>query len=58
MIDVIVTVRDAVFVAMMAWTGIEDDAAAPWASARDRDHDRTRQPPIEKQVGRPVISWT
>lgn len=57
MIEVIVTVRDAVFAAMMAWTGIEGGDAAPGAGPKDREHDRAKPPPIEKQVERPVIRW-
>jgi hypothetical protein len=57
MIEVIVSVRDAVFAALMAWGGVgaADDAATPGPKAHTQHRDKP--PPIEKQVERPVIRW-
>jgi len=48
MIEVIVNVRDAVFAALVAWTGVGD--AEPAKPAKDMDMKRGKPAPIEKPV--------
>jgi len=52
MIEVIVTFRDAVFAALVAWTGVTE-AEAPKA-AKDKDQMRGKPAPIEKPVEQPA----
>ena len=54
MIEVIVGFRDAVFAALVAWTGAGDiDAHGPKA-AKDKDTPRGKPAPIEKPVDQPT----
>ena len=48
MIEVIVNVRDAVFAALVAWTGVGD--SEPAQPAKDQDMKRGKPAPIEKPV--------
>lgn len=48
MIDVIVNVRDAVFAALVAWTGVGD--SEPAKPMKDQDMKRGKPAPIEKPV--------
>jgi hypothetical protein len=51
MIEVIVGFRDAVFAALVAWTGT-GDVDGPQA-AKDKDTPRGKPAPIEKPIDRP-----
>jgi len=51
MIEVIVGFRDAVFAALVAWTGA-GDAESPKA-AKDQDTPRGKPAPIEKPIEHP-----
>ena len=54
MIEVIVGFRDAVFAALVAWTGVGDiDAHGPKA-AKDKEAPRAKPAPIEKPVETPA----
>ena len=56
MIDVIVNVRDAVFAALVAWTGVGD--AEPARPAKDMEAQRGKPAPIEKPVPQqPAKVW-
>ncbi len=48
MIEVIVNVRDAVFAALVAWTGVGD--GEPVKAHKDQDTVRGKPAPIEKPV--------
>jgi hypothetical protein len=56
MIEVIVNVRDAVFAALVAWTGVGD--AEPARPAKDQEVQRGKPAPIEKPVAQqPTKVW-
>ncbi|HOZ28273.1 MAG TPA: hypothetical protein PLH23_03565 [Hyphomonadaceae bacterium] len=56
MIEVIVNVRDAVFAALVAWTGVGD--SEPAQPAKDQDMKRGKPAPIEKPVQQqPTKVW-
>ena len=52
MIEVIVGFRDAVFAALVAWTGVPDGGDSPKA-AKDKEP-RGRTAPIEKPIDQPA----
>jgi hypothetical protein len=52
MIEVIVTFRDAVFAALVAWTGVTE--AEPPKAAKDKDQTRGKPAAIEKPVEQPA----
>jgi hypothetical protein len=52
MIEVIVGFRDAVFAALVAWTGVGD--AEPPKPAKDKDTPRGKPAPIERPVEQPA----
>jgi hypothetical protein len=52
MIEVIVGVRDAVFAALVAWTGVPDSDSTPMA-AKDKEP-RGKSAPIEKPIDQPA----
>lgn len=56
MIEVIVNVRDAVFAALVAWTGVGD--SEPAKPVKDQDMKRGQTAPIEKPVQQqPTKVW-
>ncbi|MBK8839283.1 MAG: hypothetical protein IPO30_11480 [Hyphomonadaceae bacterium] len=56
MIEVIVNVRDAVFAALVAWTGVGD--SEPAQPVKDQDMKRGKPTPIEKPVQQqPTKVW-
>lgn len=52
MIEVIVNVRDAVFAALVAWTGVGD--SEPAKPAKDQETMRGKPAPIEKPIQQPA----
>ena len=56
MIEVIVNVRDAVFAALVAWTGVGD--AEPARPAKDMEAPHGKPTPIEQPIARqPIKIW-
>jgi len=53
MIEVIVGVRDAVFAALVAWTGVPDTGDSTPMAAKDKEP-RGKSAPIEKPIDQPA----
>jgi len=53
MIEVIVGVRDAVFAALVAWTGVPDTGDSAPMAAKDKEP-RGKSAPIEKPIDQPA----